>query len=58
MHLQMKNLLRLAFNLDVNTALANTVEAIENATSKGYNKDDFEKLIEKAVIQGMDDIRQ
>ena len=36
---------------DVNTALANRVEAIENATSKGYNKVDFEKLVEKVVIQ-------
>ena len=43
---------------DVNTALANTVEAIENATSKGYNKVDFEKMIEKVVIQGTNDIRQ
>ena len=43
---------------DVNTALANTVEAIENATSKGYNKIDFEKMVEKAVIQGMEEIRK
>ena len=52
-----EELVRLGFQ-DVNIALANTVEAIENATSKGYNKVDFEKMIEKAVIQGMDDIRQ
>ena len=44
-----EELVRLGFQ-DVNTALANTVEAIENATSKGYNKVDFEKMIEKAVI--------
>ena len=43
---------------DLNTTLANTVEAIENATSKGYNKVDFEKMIEKAVLEGTDDIRQ
>ena len=52
-----EELIRLGFQ-DVNTALANTVEAIENATSKGYNKVDFEKMIEKAVIQRTDDIRQ
>ena len=50
-------LLRLGFQ-DVNIALANTVEAIENVTSKGYNKVDFEKLVEKAVIQGTEDIRK
>ena len=43
---------------DVNTALANIVEEIENATSKGYNKAGFEKMIEKAIIQGMEDIRK
>ena len=52
-----EELVRLGFQ-DVNTALANTVEAIENATSKGYNKVDFEKMIEKAIIQGTDDICQ
>ena len=45
-----EELVRLGFQ-DVNTALANTVEAIENATSKGYNKVDFDKMVEKAVIQ-------
>ena len=48
MDLQMKNLLRLAANVDINTALAKTIEAIEIATSKGYNEVDFEKVIEKA----------
>ena len=52
-----EELVRLGFQ-DVNTALANTVESIENATSKGYNKADFEKMIEKAVIQGTEDIRK
>ena len=52
-----EELARLGFQ-DVNTSLANTVEAIENATSKGYNKVDFEKLVEKAVIQGTEDIRK
>ena len=37
-----EELIRLGFQ-DVNTALANTVEAIENATSKGYNKVDLKK---------------
>ena len=50
-----EELVRLGFQ-DVNTALVNIVEAIENATSKGYNKVDFEKVIEKAVIQKTDDI--
>ena len=52
-----EELIRLGFQ-DVNTALANTVEAIENATSKGYNKLDLEKLVEKAVIQGTEDIQK
>ena len=50
-----EELVRLGFQ-DVNTALANTVEAIENATSKGYNKVDFEKMVEKAIIQRTEDI--
>ena len=52
-----EELVRFGFQ-DVNTALANTFEAIENATSKGYNKVDFEKMVEKVVIQGMKDIRK
>ena len=52
-----EELVRLGFR-DVNTALANTIEAIENATSKGYNKVDFKKMVEKAVIQGTEDIRK
>ena len=52
-----EELIRLGFQ-DVNTALANTVEAIENATSKSYNKLDLEKIVENAVIQGMEDIRK
>ena len=52
-----EELVRLGFQ-DVNTALANTVKAIENATSKRYNKADFEKMVEKAVIQGTEDIRK
>ena len=52
-----EKLIRLGFQ-DVNTALANTVEAIENATSKNYNKLDLEKIVEKAVIQGTEDIRK
>ena len=52
-----EELIRLGFQ-DVNTALANTVEAIENATSKSYNKLDLEKIVENAVIQGTEDIRK
>ena len=50
-------MVRLGFS-NVNTALVNTVEAMENATSKGYNKVDFEKMVEKAVIQGTEEIRK
>ena len=52
-----EELVRLGFQ-DVNIALANTVEAIQNATTKRYNKDDFEKMVEKAVIQGTEDLRK
>ena len=52
-----EELVRLGFQ-DVNTALANTVEAIEIATSKGYNKVDFEKMVEKTIIQGTEEIRK
>ena len=52
-----EELIRLGFS-DVKFALENTVEAMENATSKGYNKVDFEKMVEKAVIQGKDEIRK
>ena len=31
---------------------------MENATSKGYNKVEFKKMVEKAVIQGMKEIRK
>ena len=41
-----EELVRLGFQ-DVNTTLANMVEAIENATLKGYNKVYFEKLVKK-----------
>ena len=41
-------LVRLGFT-DVNTALANTIEALKNAPSKGYSKEDLEKMVAKAV---------
>ena len=31
---------------------------MEDATSKGYNKVDFEKMVEKAVIQRTEEIRK
>ena len=31
---------------------------MENATSKGYNKVDFKKMVEKAIIQGTEEIRK
>ena len=52
-----EELVRLGFS-DVNTVLANTVKAMENATSKDYNKVDFEKMVEKPVIQGREEIRK
>ena len=52
-----KKLVRLGF-FDVNTFLANTIEAMENATSKGYNMVDFEKMVEETVIQGTEEIRK
>ena len=50
-----EELVRLGFS-DVNTALTNIVEAMENATSKGYNKVDFKRMVEKVVIQGTEEI--
>jgi hypothetical protein len=44
-------LARLDFS-DVNTALANTIQALENAPSKGYTKADLSKLVEEAVNKG------
>ena len=35
--------------IDVNTALANTLEALENAPSKGFSKVEMEELVKKAV---------
>ena len=41
-------LARLGF-ADVNTALANTIQALENAPSKGYTKADLSKMVKEAV---------
>ena len=44
-------LTRLGFN-DVATALANTVEAMENAFSKALGKNDINKIVEETVAKG------
>ncbi|HYP43196.1 MAG TPA: hypothetical protein VEQ18_04175 [Candidatus Nitrosocosmicus sp.] len=44
--------------LDVNTALANTVEAMENGPHKGFSKQDIEKLMKDAVKEGNNEIRK
>ena len=44
-------LARLGF-VDVNTALANTIQALENAPSKGYTKAYLSKMVEEAVNKG------
>ena len=50
-------LTRLGFS-DVNTALANTIQAMENAPSKGYTKADLSKMVEEAVNKGAVVIRK
>ena len=50
-------LVRLGFS-DVNTALANTIQALENAPSKGYTKADLSKMVKEAVSKGANDIRK
>lgn len=52
-----KELARLGFD-DVHTALANTIQALENAPSKGYTKADLSKLVEEAVNKGVVEIRK
>ena len=46
-----EELTRLGFN-DVTTALADTVEALENAPSNALGKKDINKIVEKAVAKG------
>ena len=48
---------RLGFT-NVNTALANTIQALENAPSKGYTKADLGKMVEKTVNKGAMVIRK
>ena len=50
-------LARLGFT-DVNTALANTIQALENAPNKGYTKTDLSKMVEEAVNKGANEIRK
>jgi len=52
-----KELAKLRF-CDVNTTLANTIQALENAPSKGYTKADFSKMVEEAVNKGASEIRK
>ena len=46
-----EELTKLGFN-DMNTALANTVEAMENAPSNALGKKDISKMVEEAVAKG------
>ena len=50
-------LTRLGFS-DVNTALANTIQALENAPSKGYTKADLGKMMEEAISKGAMEMRK
>ena len=50
-------LTRLGFS-DVNTALANTIQALENAPSKGYTKADLGKMVEETINKGTLEIRK
>jgi predicted ATPase len=50
-------LARLGF-ADVNTALANTIQALENTPLKGYSKADLSKMVEEAVNKGAVEIRK
>ena len=43
-----QELTRLGF-ANINTALPNTIQALENAPSKGYTKADLSKMVEEAV---------
>lgn len=51
-----EELTRLGFN-DVTTALANTIEAMENVSSKALEKNDINKIVEEAVAKGTAIIR-
>ena len=48
---------RLGFS-DVNTALANTIQTLENAPSKGYSKADLNKMVEENVNKGTTEIKK
>ena len=50
-------LTRLGFT-DVNTALANTIQAMENAPSNGYSKAELGKMVDEAVNKGAMVIRK
>ena len=52
-----KELARLDF-ADVSTALANTIQALENAPSKGFTKAYLSKMVEEAVNKGAVEIRK
>ena len=56
----LEELIRLGFS-DVNTALANTIEALENApykpTNKALTKEELNKMVEEAVNKGTMEIR-
>lgn len=47
----MEELTRLRFN-DVNIALANTVEALENGPSQALRKNDINKIMQETIAEG------
>jgi hypothetical protein len=52
-----EELVRLGFS-DVNTALANTIQALENGPHQNVTNKDLNKMVEAAVKKGTDEIRK
>lgn len=52
-----EELVRLGFS-DVNTALANTIQALENGPHQNITNKDLNKMVEAAVKKGTDEIRK
>ena len=52
-----EELVRLGFS-DVNTALANTIQALENGPHHNVSNKDLNKMVEAAVKKGTDEIRK
>ena len=52
-----EELVRLGFS-NVNTTLANTIEALKNAPSKSFSEVELEKMVEKVVNYGTTEMRK